>query len=46
MRAFSVYETIWDNFPKYVVSLNEFDMSRNGIKPRNIREFLMETEWN
>lgn len=45
-RAFSVYETIRDNFPKYIVSLNEFDMSCNGIKPRNIRDFLMETEWN
>ena len=33
-------------FPKYVVSLDEFDMSRNGIKHRNIRDFLLAEEWN
>ena len=37
---------IRDNFPKYVVSLDEFDMSRNGIKHRNIRDFLLAEEWN
>lgn len=45
-REFGVYETIRDNFPKYVVSLDEFDMSRNGIKHRNIRDFLLQDEWN
>ncbi len=44
-REFEVYESIRDNYPKYVVSLDEFDMSRNGIKHRNIRDFLLE-EWN
>ena len=38
-REFGVYDNIRDNFPKYVVSLDEFDMSRNGIKHRNIRDF-------
>ena len=28
-----------------VVSLDEFDMSRNGIKHRNIRDFLLEDSW-
>lgn len=37
---------ICDNFPKYVVFLDEFDMSRNGIKHRNIRDFLLAEEWN
>ena len=37
---------ICDNFPKYVVSLDECDMSRNGIKHRNIRDFLLAEEWN
>lgn len=37
---------ICDNFPKYVVSLDEFDMSRNGIKHRNIRDFLLAEERN
>lgn len=45
-REFGVYDSIHDNFPKYVVSLDEFDMSRNGIKHRNIREFLLMGEWN
>ncbi|MBQ9329034.1 MAG: ATP-binding protein [Solobacterium sp.] len=45
-REFSAYDNIRDNFPKYVVSLDEFDMSRNGIKHRNIREFLLAGEWN
>ncbi|MCM1119419.1 MAG: ATP-binding protein [bacterium] len=45
-REFGTYERIRDNFPKYVVSLDEFDMSRNGIKHRNIRDFLLMEEWN
>ena len=45
-REFGAYDNIRDNFPKYVVSLDEFDMSRNGIKHRNIRDFLLTEEWN
>ena len=45
-REFGVYETIPDNFPKYVVSMDELDMSSNGIKHRNIRHFLTMPEWN
>ncbi len=45
-REFNAYHGIQDNFPKYVVSLDEFDMSRNGIKHRNIRDFLLAEEWN
>ena len=44
-REFGVYDSVPDNFPKYVVSMDEIDMSRNGIKHRNIREFL-QTEWS
>ncbi len=44
-REFGAYDGIRDNYPKYVVSLDEFDMSRNGIKHRNIRDFLLEEEW-
>ena len=39
-REFSVLESISDNFPKYVVSADEFDMSRNGIIHKNIIDFL------
>lgn len=45
-REFGAYDRIKDNFPKYVVSLDEFDMSQNGIKHRNIRDFLLAKEWN
>ena len=44
-REFGVYDTIPDNFPKYVLSLDEFDMSRNGIRHRNIRDFLLAENW-
>lgn len=44
-REFSVLEQIPDNFPKYVVSMDELDMSRNGIKHCNIRKFLTMAEW-
>lgn len=45
-REFGVYESIKDNFPKYVVTMDEIDMSRNGIKHRNIRDFLIADNWN
>ncbi len=45
-REFGVYTNIRDNYPKYVVSLDEFDMSQNGIKHRNIRDFLLAEQWN
>ena len=45
-REFGVYASIPDNFPKYVVSLDELDFSRDGIKHRNIRDFLLAPEWN
>lgn len=45
-REFGAYDGIRDNFPKYVVSLDEFDMSRDGIKHRNIRDFLLADTWD
>lgn len=45
-REFGSFDSIRDNFPKYVVSLDEFDMSRDGIKHRNIRNFLTAPEWS
>lgn len=44
-REFGVYYSISDNFPKYVLSLDEFDMSRDGIKHYNIRDFLLMEKW-
>lgn len=43
---FGAFFGIRDNFPKYVVTMDEFDMSRDGIKHRNIRDFLLAEEWN
>jgi predicted AAA+ superfamily ATPase len=40
-REFRVLTEIKDNYPKYVLSLDEFDMSRDGVTHRNIRDFLM-----
>lgn len=45
-REFGTFAGVRDNFPKYVVTLDEFDMSRDGIKHRNIRDFLLQEEWN
>ena len=40
-REFTSLEKIDDNYPKYVISIDEFDMSRNGIIHINIIDFLM-----
>lgn len=45
-REFGVLEDVRDNYPKYVVTLDEFDMGRNGIRHRNIRDFLLAEEWS
>ena len=40
-REFTSLEKIDDNYPKYVISMDEFDMSRNGVIHTNIIDFLM-----
>lgn len=45
-REFGVYDRIKDNYPKYVVSMDEVDMSQNGIKHLNIKDFLLAENWN
>lgn len=44
-REFAVLEKVPDNYPKYVVTMDEIDRSRNGIKNKNVREFLLMEEW-
>ena len=39
-REFSPLEAIADNFPKYVLTMDEVDFSRNGIIHRPIEDFL------
>lgn len=41
IREFTVYNHIRDNYPKYVLSLDEINMSQNGIKHMNIKDFLL-----
>ena len=40
-REFSVLSSIKDSFPKYVVSMDDFDFSQNGIIHKNIKDFLL-----
>ena len=44
-REFGIYDSVRDHYPKYVLSLDELDMSRNGIKHLNIRDFLLSKEF-
>jgi predicted AAA+ superfamily ATPase len=41
-REFGNLEKITDNYPKYVISMDEINMSRNGIIHLNIKDFLMQ----
>ena len=41
-REFGAFKGIDDNYPKYVLSLDEFDFSHNGYIHKNIRTFLLE----
>lgn len=41
-REFSNLEKIDDNYPKYVISGDLIDMSRNGIIHRNIIDFILD----
>ena len=44
-REFGALERIKDNFPKYVVTMDEIRRSRNGILHFNIRDFLLLDEF-
>ncbi len=43
-REFSALESIEDNYPKYVISMDKVNRSRNGIVHKNIMDFLMESD--
>ncbi len=40
-REFGAFNNINDNYPKYVISMDKFDMSQNGIIHMNIIEWLL-----
>ena len=41
-REFGAYSSVKDNYPKYVLSMDKFDFSRDGIIHKNIIDWLME----
>lgn len=41
-REFGVYDSVKDNYPKYVLSLDDFDFSQNGIVHKNVIQWLLE----
>ena len=41
-REFGAYKQIEDNYPKYVLSMDKFDFSQNGIIHKNIIDWLLE----
>ena len=41
-REFGIYKEINDNYPKYVISMDKFDLSQNGIIHKNIINWLLE----
>ena len=43
-REFGAYHGIDDNYPKYVLSMDKFDFSQNGIIHKNIIDWLLEEE--
>ena len=40
-REFGAYKGIEDNYPKYVLSLDNFDFSQNGIIHKNVIDWLL-----
>lgn len=41
-REFNAYNNIDDNYPKYVISMDKIDQSRNGIIHKNIIDWLLD----
>ena len=44
-REFGAYKSIEDNYPKYVISLDKVDLSRDGIIHLNLIDFLLNEEF-
>lgn len=44
-REFGAYDLIKDQYPKYVISMNQEDYSINGIQHLNIFDFLMNDDY-
>lgn len=44
-REFGAYKYIQDNYPKYVISLDKVDLSRDGIIHLNLIDFLLNEDF-
>ena len=44
-REFGAYKSIDDNYPKYVISLDKVNLSRDGIIHLNLIDFLLDDEF-
>lgn len=44
-REIRSFSGLKDHYPKYIVTLDEANLSTNGIRHKNIREFLLMKEW-
>jgi len=44
-REFGAYKSIEDNYPKYILSLDKIDLSRDGITHLNLIDFLLNDEF-
>ena len=44
-REFSAFDSIDDNYPKYVISMNDEDYSQKGVKCLNIFDFLLDDDF-
>ena len=41
-REFGAFKNIEDNYPKYVLTMDKFDFSQNGIIHKNVIDWLLE----
>lgn len=41
-REFGAYKNVGDNYPKYVISFDKMDFSRDGIIHKNVLQFLLD----
>lgn len=41
-REFGIYKDVQDNYPKYVLSMDKFDFSEDGIIHKNVIDWLLE----
>ncbi len=41
-RKFGAFKSIQDNYPKYVLTLDKFDFSHDGIIHKNVIDWLLE----